>query len=649
MPGEESISDLLLRWDDMREQGRTMTAAELCRDCPENRAEVEQKIDVLRLMYRLLGDDELPTEPLARPRRPAEPPHVAGYDILAEIGSGGMGVVYKARQIALNRVVALKMIRTGAHAPAADRERFRNEAEAVARLQHPYVVQIHEIGEADGCPYFSLEYVAGGSLADHSRGRALPPARAAELVEMMAQAVQAAHERGIVHRDLKPSNVLLTPDGKPKIADFGLAKRLDATAGGTQTGAVLGTPSYMAPEQAQGKGRAVGPAADVYALGAILYDLLTGRPPFKEPTPMETMFKVVNEEPPPPTSWRADLPQDLETICLKCLAKEPKERYASAGELAGRLRLFLEGKPIPDRPERWPARLRRWVRRRPVRSTAAAAVGTAAALVGITLGVLALVNYYSDPARQLEAVRREVREGKAVTLVPETGLPRWHRLALGEERSKTYADRDQPLAVHTDGLALVELLPATQRRSYRLSADVRHETSRLNGAVGLYFGHSSRTTPEGTEHYFFHLAFADEGSEKAQVALNARAYGEKNLEVFCNTLGLTGFTGQLEGSPGPGQLTRPWRRLVVERTPDQVRVFCDGVRLTGMVGRQPLEFLSRDAVALKANSFFLRRPERQGYAPPQLAPEEGLGLYVFLGSASFRNVVLEPLPEESQP
>jgi serine/threonine-protein kinase len=199
-------------------------------------------------------------------------------------------------------------------------------------MQHPNIVQVHEVGEQDGMPFFSLEYLEGGSLANRLEGTPWPARKAAELVETLARAMQAAHDKGIIHRDLKPANILLTADGTPKITDFGLAKRLDS-AGQTQTGAIMGTPSYMAPEQAGGKGKEVGPAADVYALGAILYELLTGRPPFKAETPLDTVLQVVSEEPVAPTQLNAKVPRDLETICLKCLHKEPTKRYASAPSL----------------------------------------------------------------------------------------------------------------------------------------------------------------------------------------------------------------------------------------------------------------------------------------------------------------------------
>ncbi len=246
------------------------------------------------------------------------------------------------------------MILSGGHAGAADLARFRTEAEAIARLQHPNIVQIHEVGEHGGLPYFSLEFCAGGSLEKKLAGTPLPPKEAAALVETLARAMQAAHEKGVIHRDLKPANVLLAEDGTPKITDFGLAKKV-GEVGQTASGAVMGTPSYMAPEQAGYKpdapARVIGPAADVYALGAILYECLTGRPPFKAATAVDTIMQVVMDEPVPPAQLQTKTPRDLETICLKCLSKEPSKRYGSALELADDLRRFLEGEPI--RRGRW--------------------------------------------------------------------------------------------------------------------------------------------------------------------------------------------------------------------------------------------------------------------------------------------------------
>ena len=287
-----------------------------------------------------------PAQPTERSIRKTGWPEIADYEILAELGHGGMGVVYQARQHQLNRLVALKMIRAGIQARPDELDRFRGEAEAVARLHHANIVQIYDIGEVAGLPFVALELLEGGSLADRLAGTPYPGRQAAELMVTLARAIHAAHLAGIVHRDLKPSNVLFDRDGIPKIVDFGLAKRLEVKEGPTQTGQVMGTPSYMAPEQARGQIREVGPAADVYALGAILYEMLTGRPPFKGTTPEETVWQVVHEEPVPPSRLLSRLPRNLETICLKCLAKEPPKRYASAEALAEDLCRYLAGQTI---------------------------------------------------------------------------------------------------------------------------------------------------------------------------------------------------------------------------------------------------------------------------------------------------------------
>ncbi|HEX4588896.1 MAG TPA: protein kinase [Gemmataceae bacterium] len=290
--------------------------------------------------------------------------HVPGYELLAELGRGAMGVVYRAREEKLGRVVALKMILAGGHASASDRARFKREAEAVAALRHPNIVQIYAVGETGGLPYCALEFIEGGNLAEHAAGKRLPSERAAALVEELARAVHFAHEHGIVHRDLKPANVLLDADGTPKVADFGLAKKVDSATGPTATGAVLGTPAYMAPEQAGGAGKTVGPAADVYALGAILYDLLTGRPPFQAATPLDTILQVISTEPSPPRAVNPKVPRDLETVTLKCLRKEPGKRYASAAELAEDLRRWQAGEPVTARPQGRGERLMRGLKRR---------------------------------------------------------------------------------------------------------------------------------------------------------------------------------------------------------------------------------------------------------------------------------------------
>ena len=337
---------------------------------------------------------------------------VPGYEIVGELGRGGMGVVYKARQIGLNRWVALKMVLAAAHASQHQLDRFITEAKAVADLQHPNIVQIYENGEHDGLPFFSLEFVGGGSLDAKVHRKPQPPRDAAHMVETLAQAMQYAHERGVIHRDLKPANILLTVDGIPKITDFGLAKRLAEDSGQTKSGTLMGTPNYMAPEQARGEVQQVGPLADVYTLGAILYELLTGRPPFQGATVLETVKQVTNEEPVPPSRLQPPVPRDLETICLKCLQKDMGKRYGSARLLADDLRRFLSDEPILARPVSNWERLTRWCRRNP---RVAALVGTVAILlIVVACGSLAFAYRLSEEKARTEE-QKQIAERNAAS------------------------------------------------------------------------------------------------------------------------------------------------------------------------------------------------------------------------------------------
>jgi tetratricopeptide (TPR) repeat protein len=330
-------------------------------------------------------EQALPSPARRAPRETEKPsfPRITGYEILGFLGGGSMGVVFRARHLALKRDVAIKLMPPGASDRAAAEAvaRFRIEAEAVARLQHPGIVQIYEIGEHQGRPFLALEYCPGGSLAARLGGNPLPPVVAARACAQLARAVQDAHKRGIVHRDLKPGNVLLVEGNDTpldecllKVTDFGLAKLLDGSSDRTRPGAILGTPSYMAPEQVDGENRCIGPLADVYALGGILYEMLTGRPPFKAATDYDTLYQVVHADPVSPRQLQPNLPRELETICLKCLAKEPERRYVSAQELTEDLGRFLRGEPIKARPARVVERWWRWWRRNPLAASLLAAL-----------------------------------------------------------------------------------------------------------------------------------------------------------------------------------------------------------------------------------------------------------------------------------
>ena len=351
MAGDPRVQQLL---EEVLESRRT--PEEVCRDCPELLPEVLLGWQRLRSIQdrigALLPDPESSSGADAAPsaRRFDDPPHIPGYEVEEVLGHGGMGVVYRARDSRLHRPVALKMLLAGAYARPGERERLLREAAAAAGLRHPNIVQVYDVGDHDGRPYFTMEFLEGGSLAQQLSGMPMPARQAAELLATLASAVQAAHRGGIIHRDLKPSNILLTADGIPKVADFGLARWQEDGAGLTVSGAPLGTPSYMAPEQARGDKGAIGPATDVYALGAILYELVTGRPPFRAETAAETERQVMTQEPVTPARLNAMVPWGLETVCLKCLEKEPGRRYATAGELAADLTRFLERRAGPGTP-----------------------------------------------------------------------------------------------------------------------------------------------------------------------------------------------------------------------------------------------------------------------------------------------------------
>lgn len=327
------------------------------------------------------------------------------YELIAEIARGGMGVVYKARQVNLNRVVALKMILTGRLANGDSVRRFRSEAESAARLDHPGIVPIYEIGEREGQHFFSMGLVEGESLSQKLVAGPLPPRDAAELIRQVAVAVQYAHEQGIIHRDLKPANVLLDRHGQPRVTDFGLAKQMQQDSGLTGTGQVLGTPGYMPPEQAAGRIAEIGPQSDVYALGALLYCLLTGRPPFHSASPAETLVQVLEEEPVAPTRLNARIPPDLETIALKCLEKEAPRRYRAARDVAAELQRFLNGDPIQARPIGWAARAWRWCRRNPAVTALASAV-----VVVLVLGTVASSFFAVRASRHAADATEKLRE-----------------------------------------------------------------------------------------------------------------------------------------------------------------------------------------------------------------------------------------------
>ena len=384
---------------------------EVCAEFPELLWQVRERLRRCQTVEAQINALFPPSNQAASARRRqlisgGEPlPRIPGYQVEAVLGRGGVGVVYKARHLKLNRHVALKMLLSGVYADPHELARFTREAEAVASLRHANIVQVYDIGELDGMPYFTMEFIEGGSLAQKLAGIPQPAARAASLLETVAAAVHIAHQGGIVHRDLKPSNILLLADGTAKITDFGLARRIEGEAAITQNGAHVGTPSYMAPEQALGDMSAIGPPTDIYGLGAILYELLTGRPPFRAETASETERQLISEYPVAPSRLNRKVPRDLETICLKCLNKDPLRRYFSAAALADDLRRFRLGEPIKARPLSWAGRIWRWSRRKPA----------AAALVAMmmAMGAAAIGGGFWVERQQADKRAAEARQTQA--------------------------------------------------------------------------------------------------------------------------------------------------------------------------------------------------------------------------------------------
>ncbi|HRZ38595.1 MAG TPA: serine/threonine-protein kinase, partial [Candidatus Paceibacterota bacterium] len=344
-----------------------------------------------------------PWAPTGQPALPLAPVRMGDYELGEEIARGGMGVVYKARQISLNRTVALKMILAGEFAGPKFVQRFRTEAEAAAKLHHPNIVAIHEIGEHEGRHFFSMDCVDGPSLQDAVRREPFSPKRAATCVRTLAEAVHYAHQQGVLHRDLKPSNVLLGPDDQPMITDFGLAKVLTSDTELTMSGQILGTPGYLPPEQASGHRGKVGLWSDVYSLGGLLYYLLTSRPPFQAQDVTDVLDQVLNREPVSPRLFNPSVPRDIETICLKCLEKDPARRYASARALAEDLGRYLQGETIMARPLNRPEKVWRWCRRKP-----ALAGALAACAVALLLGFIGISWQWRRAEGEAQAARRSL-------------------------------------------------------------------------------------------------------------------------------------------------------------------------------------------------------------------------------------------------
>jgi serine/threonine-protein kinase len=596
---------------------------------PPDRGEYYRRFPAWRReLERQFAVDEVLQEPLE-----VRVLHITGadgvaeeYHVLSEVCNNRTGSVVKARHVRLDRVVAVKTCPAG---DAADAAWFHAGAQAQARLQHPNILPVFAVGEsAEGLPCFAMAFAEGGSLAQRIDGKPQPPAEAVRVVRTLAEAMGYAHDEGVVHRDLKPANVVLSADGTVQVTDFGLARRLDAPGGQSKTGDLLGTPPYMAPEQAVGRTRDVGPLSDVYALGAILYELLTGRPPFQGKTVVETLQHVVKRPPVRPRRLQRGVPRALESICLKCLEKRPRRRYASARALADDLRRWEQGqRPRAHAPF---ARAARFLRRHAVPVAVLAVLLTAAATAS-------LAGYLSHPERAWERIARQLGENGEVTLIGATGPPSYRTWeAVGDGRQKEQLAADGTFQITSERGCLLCLVRDPQHPRYRLRATIRHDQSfwKLSSRVGVYFAYGPWTAADPDPCYGVVMF---DGCETSMLPR-----GSPVEMMLCRLKAPESTVPRTAGRPAYipvlWKAQPDWFQLTVDIAPEQVRIaICrDG---------DPADKSRTTEV-----SWQIIQKERAKLFRDVLAPDladayrGALGLYVVNGTASFRNVVVTPNP-----
>ena len=645
MTREALLGDLLMRWEELRQQGKSVAAEDLCTDTPELRDELHRRIEALKALDQVLAITPQPrhstlTCEQSAPR-PRELPAIPGYEVLGELGHGGMGVVYKVRNVGIGRIEALKMMVS----PKPHMiERFRQEIRAIAQFEHQRVVRIYAAGPADGQPYFTMEYIGGGSLSAHLGRFKADRSAAVGLLAKVAQAVHFLHTMNIIHRDLKPGNILLKDQDEPLVSDFGLATFFEremetaapepsgADSQLTLTGAIVGTTSYMSPEQAGGRNRELTAATDVWALGVILYELVTGRRPFVGNDEAAVRNAILHSEPVSPRTLQPKIDRDLEAICLKCLQKEPLCRYPSAEALAQDLGCWLRGEPIL--PERMPRRIWRRIRRHYVLSSVLLGI----ALLGV---VLAAARYLADPERKLEAVQAKLARGESVTLIGATGGPAWESWLTGRHASQT-STADGAFTIHSQGRATLALLRDPQVDRYSFRAEVRHEKGSLNAEVGIFFGLQEYEIGNHVLFFFLRAGFDDTPMaplpKSNPVYLSPYLYADaERIPVWDQEV--AGRRPPLLKPAGPNG--GPWRQLEVEVTPEGLRGVWETQDIIGQITAIEVEKNTRYALStmqsIKADGVFLKG------ITPKYCPRAPLGVYVYKGSVSFRHVVIEPI------
>jgi serine/threonine-protein kinase len=644
---------------------------------PEAQDEARKRLQSLVEAYGRRSD-ELTTpaggdEAITTPPHPPYPPKASSgeplprsfgkYTLEAYIGDGGMGVVYKAWDPDLQRHVALKLIRPDRYTSVVERERFRNEARAVAKLEHPNIIAIHDFNEVDGQLFFTMDFVEGGSLAKHldifqfgtlDRKQESEPRRLLTggwsrkqrsarrqkilfFIEKVCRAVHAVHSivPSIIHRDLKPGNILLKGD-EPKVSDFGLAKVVSNDSTGDNHREYAGTPAYMSPEQLCGDPDEIAPASDVWALGVILYELFTGQRPY-EGRAREDVREAVFNGPLPkrPRELNPAIDKDLDGVIRMCLKREPTERYATAEALANDLVALLEGRAPEVLPDSWVGGAARITRRHWLAATSIGVVG----LGGASFSVAQMaMNYYRDPRRRLEGIQRDLRRGKPVVLIGEEGMPVWYEWH-GVPGSFVPGDREgNPMTLTSGFTSLLELLPEVDVKAFRLTAQIRYMPGQL-GPVGLYLGRSDHQLATGTLSSFVLACFDENPDQSGKCTAElvvAQHHHHPNPDFgFHDKASLNAalpFEVRIEGKP------RPPRELALESVEDEVRFYWDG----RAVGCAPLTMIQQRGKTLLINHPRISVAEAREIQP-KYRPSEGLGILVRECTAAVRNVIIAPL------
>ena len=602
------------------------------------------------------------------PRGPQELPCIDRYEIAEVLGAGSMGVVYRARDTELDRWVALKVIRAGDLARPEEVERFRRETLALAALDHPHIVRVFDLGTHADLPYYTMALAYGGSLEDH-RGRFGDEREAVVLVEKLARAVGAAHAGKVIHRDLKPANILFDDSGEPLIADFGLVKIEAADLTLTATEQLMGTPAYMAPEQAAGAARRVTPSSDVWSLGVILYELLTGSRPFTGDDRETLTLRVRTLDPLPPRRLRPALSTDLEAIALHCLRKDPDERYPDGTALANDLRNWLEGRTVEAEPESWTRSAERAVLRAAGRWPAAVTLGSLLSLFVATLGFApapATVDSLEDEAARrrdlvLADLSRDFDAGRAIRLVADKGPPRYFRWRTEINRPAPERQFRTPFELMSSGICLADVYPDVGRDRFRFGADVRVlESHRSAASAGIYFGCDEKLVPGGSEERFALLRFGEHSSlartpeyliaryrwsdrwdsppdlSELTIPVNDPTPSElATLTAAC----LPGMQGPFPAASVAAAASRciaptEWHRLELEVTPEAVAAFMDGAALCR---------LPRNVQDFQTGLWWANLDPKSPSPTPSFGPRGALGLWLRWGWAEFRNVTLTPL------